>query len=68
MYRPWTLEEKQKMIADYRRAHIARCPIDRSILRVQDPRTQREPDDDPSVEFIVQCLTCRQGFYSRNVR
>ncbi len=63
----WTREEKQKIVAYYRRAHIARCPTDRALLTMQDVRTGSEPDDDSTAAFVVYCPTCRQSFMSSTV-
>ncbi len=60
----WTYDQKRKIVEDYRRAHIARCPNDRSLLTMRDPVTDAEPDDTGSGEFIVECPTCHQRFYS----
>ncbi len=67
MRESWTYEQKCKIVADYRRAHIARCPTDRSLLTVCDSQTGTEPDDNSSNDFIVECPTCHQRFFSASL-
>lgn len=64
MFEWWTDDIKRKIIADYRRTHIARCPHDRAILTVHDVQTGKEPDDDTPHNLFIRCPTCHQRFFS----
>ncbi len=60
----WEIEEQIVMVAAYRRAHIARCPRDTSILTATDALTLYFPDDDTHHPIVLTCPTCRRVCYS----
>ena len=62
MTQTWSLEQKQRILDEYRQTRIAYCPVDNTPLEITDPAAEQQ-----SRGLVFTCPTCKNAFTSSDV-